>query len=204
MRLYVEGEKSKAICDRDGLVSTTFSYQDVPFEDGSGVVPSILVAVCDGCGEVVATPPQSTPAIKLARAKATVPVEAQLPPVYVEALDLAAFRIDPDLSADFRKRLFSYYVHELSKAELGVGRLREGIASFEGAYPDAVKLKIRKRLSMKVSPALSNDMEALMRAASLSKTGLIKSVVGIIHKDVIEPDRPARLQELKRLAAMMA
>lgn len=153
---------------------------------------------------MVATPPQSTPAIRLARAKATVPLEAQLPPVSVEALDLAAFRVDPDPSADFRKKLFSHYVHELIKTEPDGGRLREGIASFERTCPDAVKLKIRKRLSMKVSPALSSDMEALMRAASLTKTDLIKSVVGIIRRGVIEPDDPGRLEELKRLAAMVA
>ena len=63
VKVYREGETGKAVCPEDGLVATTFAYRDVPFEDGRGLVKDILVAVCDVCGKVVATPPQSTPAI---------------------------------------------------------------------------------------------------------------------------------------------
>lgn len=71
MKLFKEGDKSKAICSfcKD-VVSTTFKHRDVPFSDGIGVAKNILVSVCDCCGQVVATPPQSTPAIRLSRAKA--------------------------------------------------------------------------------------------------------------------------------------
>lgn len=58
-------DKSKAICfNCKDVVATTFLYKDVPFSDGSGVVENILAAVCDVCGEVVATPAQATPQIK--------------------------------------------------------------------------------------------------------------------------------------------
>lgn len=66
--LFQVGDKSNAICSRCGeLVSTTFVLRDVPFSDGSGSAKGLLVAVCDVCGEVVATPAQSTPAIREAR-----------------------------------------------------------------------------------------------------------------------------------------
>ena len=48
MKLYEEGEKSKAICHHcKQLVSTTFVRRDVPFSDGKGEVKNILAAVCE-------------------------------------------------------------------------------------------------------------------------------------------------------------
>ena len=80
IKLYEEGEKSKAVCDHCGqLVSTTFARRDVPFSDGKCEVKNILAAVCDVCGEVAAVPAQSTPAIREARRKEVKPIEAQLP-----------------------------------------------------------------------------------------------------------------------------
>jgi len=63
MKLYLEGEKGKALCETDGRVSTTFRYRDVPFSDGSGVAQRILAGVCDRCGKVVSIPSQSTQSI---------------------------------------------------------------------------------------------------------------------------------------------
>lgn len=67
-RLFREGDKSTAVCAQCGkVVSTTFVRCDVPFSDGIGSAKDILVAVCDVCDAVVATPAQSTPAILAAR-----------------------------------------------------------------------------------------------------------------------------------------
>ncbi|WP_066737445.1 hypothetical protein [Cupriavidus sp. D384] len=65
---FHEGDKSRAICAHCGqLVSTTFVRRDLRFIDGKGSANNILVAICDECGDVVATPTQSTPAIRWAR-----------------------------------------------------------------------------------------------------------------------------------------
>ncbi len=65
---YAEGDQSRALCPHFAkLVSTTFGYRDVPFDDGKGKAKHILVAVCDLCREVAAVPAQSTQAIKQAR-----------------------------------------------------------------------------------------------------------------------------------------
>jgi len=61
VKLYLEGEKGKALCETDGRVFTTFRYRDVPFSDGSGVARRVLAGVCDSCGKVVSILPQSTP-----------------------------------------------------------------------------------------------------------------------------------------------
>jgi hypothetical protein len=75
MKIYRESDKGRAMCENDGLVTTAFAYRDVPFRDGSGAVNDILVAVCDKCGEVVAIPPQSAPAIKAVREKSAISVD---------------------------------------------------------------------------------------------------------------------------------
>jgi hypothetical protein len=78
MKNYREADKGRAMCENDGLVTTTFAFRDVPFRDGSGTVNGILVAVCDKCGEVVAVPPQAMPAIKAVREKSAFQVDANL------------------------------------------------------------------------------------------------------------------------------
>ena len=67
MKIYNAGDSGKALCDIDGLVTTTFRYRDVPLSDGSAVVKDILVGVCDRCGKVVSIPPQSVRAISQVR-----------------------------------------------------------------------------------------------------------------------------------------
>lgn len=66
--VYNPGDKSRAICEGCAkAVATTFVYRDIAFDDGSGVVRDILVAVCDACEAIAAVPAQSTPAIRQAR-----------------------------------------------------------------------------------------------------------------------------------------
>ena len=67
MKVYEVGDKSKAVCeDCESLVSTTFEYRDVPFDNGRGTVKGVLAEVCNRCDNVVALPAQSTPAVRQA------------------------------------------------------------------------------------------------------------------------------------------
>lgn len=63
-KIWQAGDKSQAICQWCGFTSTTFSWRDVNVGERSTV--NVLVAVCDVCDDVVATPPQSTKAIHAA------------------------------------------------------------------------------------------------------------------------------------------
>lgn len=77
MKIFIEGDRSKAFCNRcSDLVQTTFIRRDVSFSDGKGVAVNILVAVCDNCKELVAIPAQSTPAIAQARGSYTIAGQA--------------------------------------------------------------------------------------------------------------------------------
>jgi hypothetical protein len=202
MKLHFPGEKGTAICEADGQVSTTFAYRDVPFSDGSGVARQILVGVCDRCGEVVAIPPQSTPAIKAAREKAGVSVEAVLPAVYLDALDLACYRIDPGVTQEFRKRLLMYYVHRCVGEEKATRRVASILREAGAGFREGERSPVRRRLSLKVSRPMARSIERLMEATRLSRTDLFKALVVLIGKDIVEPERPAKLAELRTLAAV--
>lgn len=57
---YKVGDNSRAICyNCSKVVPTTFEIRDVPFDDGSGVITDMLVAVCNECDAIVAIPAQS-------------------------------------------------------------------------------------------------------------------------------------------------
>ena len=203
MKLHHAGEKGRAVCEADGLVSVTYGYRDVPFSDGSGVAKQILVGVCDVCSEVVAIPPQSTPAIKAAREKATAPIEAVLPAPYVDVLDLAAYRIDPEATVEFRKRLVLFYVHRLMSDKRAAERIARLMETADPKFRDTHQCDVVcRRLSLKVSPAVARNIATLAETAKLTKTDLIKSIVLQIDADIIAPKKPAHLAELQTLAAV--
>jgi hypothetical protein len=202
MKLYYEGEKGRAICSRDGAQSFTFARRSVPFSDGDGMVSNILVGVCDRCGDVVAMPPQSTPAIKAAREKATASIEANLPAVYVDALDLACYRIDPQASQDFRKRLLMYYVVRMWEDKKWAKEVRNNLVELDAAFRAGEASGARRRLSMKLTPSLSHRVDGLMEMTKLSRTDLFKSLVIQIERDIVRPAKPADLSKLKTLAAI--
>jgi hypothetical protein len=202
MKLIVEGDHSKAICSHcAALVSTSFKRRDVPFSDGKGIVKDILVGVCDRCDRIVSTPAQSTPAIKAAREKALIPVEAQLPAIYLDALDLACYRIDPLVTPDFRKRLLMYYVSKSKKNAQWSKSLLDAMKHKRG-FEGEGKSMSRRRFSMKVSQSMADQIEVVMADTKLNKTELIKSIVLQIVEDIITPDIPKHLDELQTLASV--
>lgn len=202
MKLYRSGEKSRAICHVcEALTDTTFRYCDVPFSDGSGVASNVLAAVCDGCGNVVALPAQSTPAVKAARETAMKPIEVSLPAPFIEILDLAAFRIDPMATTEFRKKLLAYYIHRSAEDAKSIATLAGFIDSEELSVGSDVP---RRRLSLKVTPRLFKEIEVITTTARRNRTDVIKGIVAQIHHDIVQPDVPRNLDELQRLAAVAA
>lgn len=198
MRLYLEGDRHKALCASCGAVrATTYRYRTVPFSDGDGRVEGILAAVCDHCDRVVQIPPQSTPEIRVARHRALRSMEARLPSIFVEALDLACVRLDPGANRDFRKYLFVHFVHEFASGRQPVSRLLAAHRRVDQVFVCSNAMP-RKRLSLKISETAHRELEAIMRASSLSKTDTVKSVVVAIHEEIVAPDgEPALLGPLK-------
>lgn len=203
-KLYEEGEKSKAICECcQRLVSTTFVRRDVPFSDGKGEARNILAAVCDHCEQVVAIPAQSTPAIREARQREVKAIEAQLPAIYLDMLDLAAYTVDSASSTEFRKVLMTLYLHRFASGEYPRERLlkahRLAVERFKEQRGAA-----RRRLSMKVTPRIAEDIRTLIQDTTMSQTEVIKAVIYQIQADVIESRKPVLMKELGALAVVAA
>jgi hypothetical protein len=204
MKLYEEGEKSKAICSHcKQLVGTTFLRRDVPFSDGKGMVKNILAAVCDACGRVIAIPAQSTPAIRGARQKEVRSIEAQLPAIYLDVLDLAAYMVDNTSSTEFRKVLMMLYLHRFASGEYPQARLIKAHKSATERFKER-RGAARRRLSMKVTPQIADDLKTLMHDTTMSQTEVIKSVIYQIQSDLIEVQKPALLKELGALSIIYA
>ncbi|PRX98306.1 hypothetical protein [Paraburkholderia sp. BL25I1N1] len=204
MKLYEDGEKSKAVCHHcKQLVSTTFARRDVPFSDGKGEVKNILAAVCDACGNVVAVPAQSTPAVREARRKEVRPIEAQLPAIYLDVLDLAAYIVDSTSSTEFRKVLMILYLHRFASGEFPRALLIKAHRATSERFKER-RGEARRRLSMKVTPRIVEDLKTLMHDTTLSQTEVIKSVIYQIHADVIESRKPELMRELGALSVVYA
>lgn len=200
MHLYKSGDKSRALCETcGGLVATTFAYRDVPFDDGSGVVHDILAGVCDGCGQVVSIPAQSTPAIRRAREVADIPLEVQLPAPALEILDAAAYRIDPQATPRFRKMLIAYYINRLA-GHPGAGAALKDRNVVMRKRP-RVKAP-RRRLSLKLAPRTNAAFNQLRTTSGLPKTDLVLSVVDMIETDIVRPKKPRILSDLRQIAAV--
>ncbi|MDX2143573.1 MAG: hypothetical protein SFV19_09470 [Rhodospirillaceae bacterium] len=201
MKLFRPGDKSRAVCDVDGIVSTTFEYRDVPFADGKGQAKDILVGACDKCRRVLSIPPQSTPAIKAAREKADISIEASLPAVYAEALDLACYRIAPGSSRAFRKPLLMYYVHTCLVDKKASARVTKIVRRPDRFFTEGERVGMNKRLSLKISPHASAEIDDLTKRTKINRTQLFKSLIIKMRDDIITPKQPRNLRVLQTIAA---
>lgn len=202
MKIFQEGDQSKAVCSHcASAVTTTFQRRDVPFNDGSAVAKSILVGVCDECGDTVSIPAQSTPAISKARKAATASIEANLPAIYLDVLDYAVHTIDHRASSDFRRVLLSYFLHRAAGNAQLAGKLKAMHGKALLRFPEHRGIA-RRRLSMKVPARINEDLQSLTRRTELNTTELLKSVVFGIQDDVLNAPKAKLIEELQVLAAI--
>lgn len=202
MKLYQEGQSIKAVCHTcKDMVSATFKYRDVPFSDGNGMAEDILVAVCNECDHVVAIPAQSTPAIKEARKRAINSVEALLPAIFVDVLELASYKIDENYGSEFKKKLLWFFIHEYATGEKNTSKLIQMHSEIENKFPSGRGLK-KKRLSFKVSDTMDSDLKTLSAETHLSQTDVLKSVVFAISESILEKPNPSLMKKLKSIASI--
>jgi len=198
MKLFIEGDKSKAICSHcKGWVNTTFQYRDVPFSDGSGMVDGVLVAVCDTCDQVVATPPQSTPKIKQSRAKALKSVEASVPATLADAVNLAVHAIDADFSQEFKKKAIWLFVRSYAEGPKDPVQLKAEYTAKIGAFG-----KAKSRFSFKVSDAMLADLKKASEAFGENQTETLKIAAFDLYNKVIERKDKRLIAKLRDIAYM--
>jgi len=203
MKVYKKGEKSKAICNDCGaLVSTTFTYRDVPLDDGESLVKNVMASVCDQCDRVVALPAQSIPAVRRSREIADVSVEVMLSAPDMEILDLATWRIDPDSVLRLRKPLLAYYIQRLSGDPAAIARLQAKSSARISLVSKEMNIP-KRRLSMKFAPKTDASMQDLMKASGLNKSHLIRGIIHEIDDDLVRPENPKDLEKLREIAMVV-
>ncbi len=115
MRIVKEGDKGQAICEEcRKMVTYTYKVRDVPYGDDHqeiGLISSLLVGVCDECGELVVTAPQSTPQIRDALTAHRKPVELRLPRHLIDILNLSAAKLEAENPSAMTSFLLRYFLH---------------------------------------------------------------------------------------------
>lgn len=209
-KLYAPNEKSRAICPHCAkLVATTFAYRDVPFDDGTGTVKDILVAVCDECEAILAVPAQSTVAIRRAREAADISLEVSLKAPELDILDAAAFQIDPQATSRLRKAIFTYYLRRLNRdpEELNSAKdaLTDWIAIRDQMHKLAAKERIpNRRISFKLAPRTDAMIHEVMTSTGWNKTKLVRGVVMMAENEILKNKTRKPVMELREIAAAVS
>ncbi len=204
MKIFQEGDTSQAFCSQcTELVRTTFVRRDVPFSDGRGLAKNILVGACDHCGQTVAVPAQSAPAISKARRESMGSIEVNLPAIFVDVLDYAAFSIDSRASTEFRKTILTFFMHRAAHDSRAAKRLRDLGKIADERFPHR-RGSARRRLSMKLSATLLAEVQGLERKTAMNTTDLLKSMVCLVQDDVLTSPQPDLLQQLRVISAISA
>jgi hypothetical protein len=183
MKLYKEGETSKAICSNcEQVRTTTFRERDVPLSSGNGIVRDVLVAVCDHCDRVVSLPQQSVPRVSDTINKARHPIEARIPRHLHDVMGLVCFELGGD--AESVQLLFRFYLRRLSNRRVLVRHLA-ALASSDEAEGAA-----SARFSAKLNDEMFRVWKTLGRTAGLKNADMVKGIIMQMKKDVLDEKKP--------------
>src|SRR5690606_19529200 len=116
---------------------------------------------------------------------------------------LASYRIDPSAGLHLRKALIAFFVHRSVSDDALVERLRKNAEIYKSRWK-SWNAAPAKRLSLTVAPRVGDEFDALAKKSELNKTTLVKSIVMDISSEVVEPEQPKLLPELRRMAAALA
>ena len=179
MKLYSDGEKSKAICPTCAtLRATTFRERTVPLSSGQGSVDNVLVGVCDSCDTVVSIPQQSVPRVKETIEKVREPLETRVPRHLLDALALSCDELG--FSSRTSLVLFRYYVHTLARNKRKWSAIARLASSPEAAGRSSA------RFSAKLSAAQRDEFSRLKTSTNLNDSMLVKGVFLQIKHDILD------------------
>lgn len=199
MRIWKEGDRLEAVCERCGDVcDATYRYRTVRLRETGVDVPNVLVGICDVCDEVVAIPDQSAPRLKEARERQTVKVPLRMSRELDDVLHLVADRFQA--AADlFTGMLVRYYLHEARTDPELLSRAARLAHSPLATQPQQV------RASFYVGTELLETMDARMREAGIAgRSELIRGLIIAAKEDLLDDRAPRRKEELKQIAAVAA
>jgi hypothetical protein len=202
MKIFKEGDKSKAVCHHcKELVVTTFRVQDAKIKD-AGVsynVPDVLVAICDQCDVVVSVPQQSFAAVAEVRRKTEKKsLNVRVPRHLLDILNVSIVDLGIQISADLRSQLLRLYIASASKDSGNKVWLTSNLDSelLRGGF------KRSSRFSMKITPQLEDCFKEMQESSGLTKTEVIDSLIVEIKEDILEKKNPAKRSEV--MTALLA
>jgi hypothetical protein len=181
MRLYQDGERSAGICERcRSKVTTRMVYRDYVPTGWDRLVPDVLVAVCDQCGQVVSVPQQSMPRVNEYRKElhpAREGVEARVPRGIVEALELVTATLGGEPKV-IRPAVLRYYLNLLAEDPKVARAVKEH--SLRGLAAG----KAVRRLSVKLYPRQWENAWSAARAAGIANRGqLLRGIAALAADD---------------------
>jgi len=199
MKLYKVGEKSKAVCESCGqLRATTFRERDVPLSSGKGMVPSVLVAVCDHCDQTVSIPQQSVPKISEVVRFTRHPLETRVPRHLLDALILMCYDLGFGGSESKQTVLFRFYLQRVSQTKKLSGRL-EALSHSEEALG-----KADARFSIKLNDELYEIFLKLEKETQLNKAELVRGIIVLMKKDILDDKKKELRDNLKEFLLLAA
>lgn len=194
MKFYKAGEKSQAICQFcEQLRPTTFKERDVPLSSGKGLVPNVLVAVCDTCDHIVSIPQQSTPRIQEVVRYSRHPIEARIPRHLLDALVMVCYDLVGGSNESKQTILFRFYLQRIFH--------KKGLHSSLSTYADSeeAKGKSSARFSIKLNDELYEIFLKLEHETKLNKADLVKGIIGQMKKDILDEKKESIRENLREI-----
>ncbi len=192
IKFRLEGEKIKAVCDRDGLSEATLFYREYISPTTGKIIPNVLQAFCNTCKSLVALPAQSLPKIREHLAKEQVPLEVRIPASLEDVGYLLGDRLHLEVHQALKELITLYGKHPnipLAKA------LSDGIAQGKAVA----------RISAKIPTEIDAILKELMGRTDLGKSDVIKAILARAKQDFLDNPTSKLAREFekrtKRLAA---
>jgi hypothetical protein len=198
-RLFYPGRKVQAICRSCGKITrAVYGYGTVPLEDGTPV-EGVMRAVCEHCGTLVATAPQSIPLVRAA-------LEARAEKPHAEGKERTTVRI-PRVLADYaRWALFELKAPDVERFDLlvkafvmsmvnaGEKRRSEIVTRLGTATDPALEQPFEYSLSLNLSEQLWEYLDRIRMEAGIANISeLIRRILVLMETDRKSEDELRKL-----------
>jgi len=194
MKIFKEGDTQTAICNHCGQIKGHYALRNLISIETDIMIKNILALVCNNCGATVATPAQSTPAIKYGLSIKHA-IEVRIPAHFVDILNLAVQKIDPGLNENFYKTIMLYYIQLFHSQKKNGHELK----SFLNL--DIAKAKASKRLSLKINGKQHAVFQEILEKYGFSQqSDFIKMIIIAIYYDILCEQDKVIIQNLRKFS----
>ena len=197
MKIFKEGERSKAICPTCGLVQTEFKKRDVPIQGSKAKAHNILAGVCSVCDEVVSIPQQSSIYVKEALQKEKKPLEIRIPKHLEDIMANASLKISGEYTPAIVNFLIKYYIHQSfinSRSRSSLSKLYKNSDLLSDTVSSC-------RVSIKFDSKIFDEMKEVRSNAKFrTDSDLLKAIMLKINEDIVQEKDKEIVNTLKDVA----